>query len=44
VRNFPVRGFRNHLIFYLPVQGGIEVWRVLHGARDLPAILEQEGT
>ena len=43
VRFFPVTRFRNHLIFYRQVEGGIEVVRVLHGARELPAILEAEG-
>ncbi|MEX2173343.1 MAG: type II toxin-antitoxin system RelE/ParE family toxin [Pirellulaceae bacterium] len=33
-----VRGFPNHLIFYLPIRNGIDVVRVLHGARDLPRI------
>src|SRR5687767_2187323 len=32
----------NHLIFYLPIDSGIEVIRVMHGALDLPAILEQQ--
>lgn len=26
----------NYLIFYFPTESGIEVARVLHGARDLP--------
>jgi toxin ParE1/3/4 len=37
VRAFPVRGFDKHLIFYRPTDNGIEVLRVLHGARDLGA-------
>ncbi|MBI3895403.1 MAG: type II toxin-antitoxin system RelE/ParE family toxin [Acidobacteria bacterium] len=35
VRSFPVE---RYVIFYLPVKGGIEVLRVLHGARDIPSI------
>jgi toxin ParE1/3/4 len=35
VRFWPIRGFRNHLIFYRPAPAGIEVVRVIHGARDL---------
>jgi toxin ParE1/3/4 len=35
VRFWPVRGFPNHLIFYRPAPDGIEVIRVIHGARDL---------
>jgi toxin ParE1/3/4 len=37
VRSFPVG---NYLIFYRPVNQGIEVLRVLHGARDIPSIFE----
>lgn len=37
-----VRGFANHLVFFLPVEAGIEVVRVLHGARDLDAALDDE--
>jgi toxin ParE1/3/4 len=33
LRSFPVG---NYLIFYKPLPDGIEVLRVLHGARDLP--------
>ncbi|HUB23791.1 MAG TPA: type II toxin-antitoxin system RelE/ParE family toxin [Tepidisphaeraceae bacterium] len=32
LRSFPVG---NYVIFYRPVSGGIEVARVLHGARDI---------
>lgn len=30
--------FGNYLIFYLPIEGGIEVVRVLPGMRDIDAI------
>ncbi len=33
--------FRNYLVFYRPIEDGIEVLTVLHGARDLQAILER---
>jgi toxin ParE1/3/4 len=33
-----VKGFRKYLIFYIPRSDGIEVVRVLHGARDLETI------
>jgi len=36
-----VRGFRNFLIFYQEVEGGIEFVDLLHAARDLPAALEE---
>ena len=29
----------NYLIFYRPVEGGIDVGRVVHGARDLTGLL-----
>jgi toxin ParE1/3/4 len=41
LRVFPVKGFPNHLLFYRPKYHGIELIRVLHGARDIPTILEQ---
>jgi toxin ParE1/3/4 len=40
VRSWPIKGFENHLIFYHPTPRGIEVIRVLHGARDVDAIFE----
>jgi toxin ParE1/3/4 len=42
LRFFPVSRFRNHLVFYRPVVGGIEIVRVLHGARDIDGILAEE--
>jgi len=33
-----VRGFRKYLVFYIPRSDGIEVVRVLHGARDLETL------
>jgi toxin ParE1/3/4 len=38
-RQWPVPGFENWLLFYLPTKNGVDVLRVLHGARDLVAIL-----
>jgi toxin ParE1/3/4 len=35
VRMWPVRGFERFLIFYRPLKDGIEVLRVIHGARDI---------
>ena len=40
LRMWPVPGFEKHLIFYRPIEGGIEVMRVLHASRDLATILE----
>ncbi len=31
-----------HVVFYLPLTNGIDIIRVLHGARDIEAILEDE--
>ena len=42
VRVWPITRFRNYLIFYRPIDDGIEVLHVFHGARDIPAILRQE--
>ena len=36
LRSVPVG---NYLIFYRPIEPGIEILRVLHGARDLDALL-----
>ena len=33
-----VRGFPKYLIFYMPRSDGIEVVRILHGARNLEAL------
>jgi toxin ParE1/3/4 len=36
-----IRGFPKHLVFYFPQGDGIDVLRVLHGARDLDSILDE---
>ena len=41
MRSWPVHGFENHLIFYRPVPDGIEVIRIIHGARDLDRIFRE---
>ena len=33
-RRWPVKDFVNWLIFYLPKRDGVEILRVIHGARD----------
>ena len=40
VRCWPIRGFENYLVFYRPTHLGIEVLRVLHGARDIGAVFD----
>lgn len=44
IRRFPVKQFENYLVFYRPVEGEapIEVIRVVHGARDLPTLFEED--
>jgi plasmid stabilization system protein ParE len=42
VRTFVVSGFENYLICYRPALDGIHVIRFLHGARDLPRLLEDQ--
>ena len=41
VRTWRVPGFRNHLIFYRPISAGVEILRVLHGARDIAALFDE---
>ena len=41
LRSWPVQGFAAILVFYLPVDAGVDVLRVLHGARDLSGILDR---
>ena len=42
MRHMPVSGFRTYQIFYLPQEDGISIIRVLHGARDIEAIIAEE--
>jgi len=42
LRAWQVRGFENYVIFYRPVEHGVEIVRVLHAARDIAAIFEDE--
>jgi len=37
LRSFPVG---NYVIFYRPMENGVEITRVLHGARDYPPLFE----
>lgn len=40
LRSFP---HKNYIIFYIPIDSGIEVFRILHGARDLEQLFEDQG-
>lgn len=42
LRRFPVKDFEDYLLFYLPHATGIDVVRVLHGARDIDSLFAQE--
>jgi toxin ParE1/3/4 len=43
LRVFRVNRFPNHLVFYRVLANGIEIIRVIHGARDLElALLDEE--
>lgn len=39
VRSFP---FGRYVVFYVPLDDGIDVARVLHGARDIDAVFNPE--
>jgi len=42
IRMWSIRGFENYLIFYRPLAGGIDVVRVIHGARDIQSIFARD--
>lgn len=42
LRSFRVQGFQNYLIFYRATSEGVEIVRVLHGARDLDALFSDD--
>ena len=42
LRVFRIKGFENHLVFYRPTEDGIAIVRVLHGARDIDSVLNDE--
>src|SRR5258705_6671396 len=39
LRSYPIRGYRNYIVYYLPRQDGIDVVHVIHGARNLRKVL-----
>lgn len=41
LRVWPIPRFERWLIFYIPAGTTVQIIRVLHGARDLPTILDQ---
>jgi toxin ParE1/3/4 len=42
LRSFRVAGFRNYLVFYRTSPCGIDIVRVLHGARDLDTLFADD--
>ena len=42
IRMWPVLAFRNYLIFYRIAADEIQILRILHAARDLESVLEEE--
>lgn len=42
LRYAPISRFRAYIVFYRPIPDGIDVYRVLHGARDISGILAEE--
>ncbi len=43
LRVFRVTGFEHMLVFYRPLPEGVEILRVVHGSRNLRALLRREG-
>lgn len=42
IRQQAVKGFKNYLIFYRTSELGVDILRVIHGARDIEALLSDE--
>jgi toxin ParE1/3/4 len=42
LRQWPVKGFKEFLIFYHVVNEGIEVLRILHARRNIEAVFEEQ--
>lgn len=42
VRQYPIKGFRNYLVFYRPTDSGVEILRIIQGARDITGILDED--
>jgi toxin ParE1/3/4 len=42
MRVWQVEGFRSHLIYFRATTNGVEIMRVLHGARDLEALFGED--
>ena len=42
MRIWQIKGFPSILVFYRPIQGAVEIVRVLHSARDLAALFGEK--
>jgi len=42
IRFLPIPGCERNLIFYQVLDDGIDVIRIIHCARDIPALFEKE--
>lgn len=42
MRMWRVKGFDKHLIFYRPIQNGIEVLHIIHSARDYGILFDED--
>ena len=42
LRVFPVAGFESILIVYVPLPGGVDSLRVIHGSRNIQALFPRE--
>ncbi|MBE9129379.1 MULTISPECIES: type II toxin-antitoxin system RelE/ParE family toxin [unclassified Coleofasciculus] len=42
VRQFPVKGFKNYLIYYQVQEDIIDIMHVFQGSQNIPTILQQE--
>ena len=40
IRRWPVKGFENWLIFYIPKRNRVEIVHIIHGARDSLGLLD----
>jgi plasmid stabilization system protein ParE len=42
IRYFPLSRFKAFIVFYMPMEGGIQVWHIIHGARNFEGLLSDE--
>jgi toxin ParE1/3/4 len=42
VRQYPIKGFKNYLIYYQLTEETIDIMHVFHGAQDIENLLQQE--